>query len=65
MIALARRFAFFWWDFIVGDSIALAVGSCTALIIGASIATVADRGPVEFVLPLLVVLTLSLSLRRS
>ena len=56
-------FGRFWYDFIVGDSAVLAIGviitlALTALLVAAGAAT---YGPL--VLPLLVALTLAISLR--
>jgi hypothetical protein len=60
-----RAFALFWYDFIVGDSMTLALG--TAVVVGlAFVVTLAsDTGLVEVALPLAVAATLYASLRRS
>ena len=57
-----RRFARFWWDFIVGDDWRVAVGIALALGLTAALAT--TSAPAWLVLPLAVAAVLWMSLRR-
>ena len=57
-----KRFATFWWDFIVGDDWRVAVGVVTALGVTALLATTSL--PAWWVLPVAVATVLGLSLRR-
>jgi hypothetical protein len=57
-----KRFALFWWDFIVGDDWRVAVGIALALGLTAALATTWASAWV--VLPLAVAVVLWLSLRR-
>jgi hypothetical protein len=57
-----KRFARFWWDFIVGDDWRVAVGIALALGLTAALAT--TSAPAWLVLPLAVAAVLWLSLRR-
>jgi hypothetical protein len=57
-----RRFAHFWWDFIVGDDWRVAVGVALALGLTAALAT--TSAPAWLVLPLAVAAVLWMSLRR-
>jgi hypothetical protein len=59
-----RGFVLFWYDFIVGDSMTLAVGSALVLLVGFVLARVASAGVVEIAVPALVLATLGASLRR-
>jgi hypothetical protein len=59
----AKRFGLFWWDFVVGDSLTLAVGTAAAIGIGAIIAA-GQATLAEFVIPAAVAVTLVLSLVR-
>ena len=56
-----KRFAKFWWDFIVGDDWRVAVGIVVAFGLTALLATTI---PAWWVLPLAVAAVLWLSLRR-
>jgi hypothetical protein len=58
-----KRFAEFWWDFIVGDDWRVAAGVALALGVTAALATTWDGAWV--VLPLSVAAILWLSLRRA
>ena len=58
-------FGRFWWDFIVGDSVVLAVGGATVLILGAILVAAGADELVQIALPLAVGCTLALSLRPS
>jgi hypothetical protein len=58
-------FGRFWWDFIVGDSVILAVGGATVLILGAILVEAGADTLVQVALPLAVAATLALSLRPS
>jgi hypothetical protein len=57
-----KRFALFWWDFIVGDDWRVAVGIALALGLTAALAT--TWASAWIVLPLAVAVVLWLSLRR-
>lgn len=59
-----KGFAIFWWDFIVGDSIVLAIGVLALVGAGFLLTNVRDSGLVEILLPVGVILTLALSLPR-
>ncbi len=58
-----KRFALFWWDFLVGDDWLLAVGLALALCLTALVA--ATSIPAWWLLPLAVAAVLWLSLRRA
>ena len=57
-----RRFAQFWWDFIVGDDWRVAAGIAVAFGLTALLATTSV--PARWLLPLAVAAVLWLSLRR-
>ena len=57
-------FGAFWYDFIVGDSIALAIGGAAVLIVGAVLVQLGMRSVAEFALPTIVLGTLAVSLRN-
>jgi hypothetical protein len=57
-----KRFALFWWDFVVGDDWRVAVGIALALGLTAVLAT--TWASAWIVLPLAVAAVLWLSLRR-
>jgi hypothetical protein len=57
-----KRFALFWWDFIVGDDWRVAVGIALALGLTATLATTWSSAWI--VLPVAVAVVLWLSLRR-
>lgn len=57
-------FAAFWWDFIVGDSIVLALGGVGVLVLGAMLVRTGHAGIAEIALPAIVVATLVGSLVR-
>ena len=57
-----KRFARFWWDFIVGDDWRVAVGIALALGLTAALAT--TSAPAWLVLPIAVAAVLWMSLRR-
>jgi hypothetical protein len=57
-----RRFALFWWDFIVGDDWRVAVGVALALGLTAMLAT--TWASAWIVMPLAVAAVLWMSLRR-
>lgn len=54
----------FWWDFIVGDSITLAIGVVIAVGLAFALVHTTSTGVVEVVLPLVVAATLAASLLR-
>jgi hypothetical protein len=57
-----KRFAHFWWDFIIGDDWRVAAG--IALALGVTALLAATSAPAWWVLPLAVAGVLWLSLRR-
>jgi hypothetical protein len=57
-----RRFAKFWWNFIVGDDWRVAVGIAVGLGLTALVAT--TDVPAWWILPIAVALVLGASLRR-
>jgi hypothetical protein len=58
-----RRFAHFWWDFVVGDDWRVAAGIVVALCLTALLAT--TSAPAWWLLPLAVAAVLWVSLRRA
>jgi hypothetical protein len=56
-------FGRFWYDFIVGDSPAVAIGVVGALALTALLVAAGDGAYGPLLLPLLVALTLAISLR--
>ena len=58
-----RRFGAFWYDFVVGDSVVLAVGTVVALAVAAVLVRAGAGTAAPVALPLLVALTLAASLR--
>ncbi|MBF6599240.1 MAG: hypothetical protein IVW36_01870 [Dehalococcoidia bacterium] len=58
-------FGQFWYDFIVGDSIVLAIGGVAVLVVGYALARADYARLAEVVLPALVIATLAFSLRRK
>ena len=58
-------FAMFWWDFIVGDSIALAIGGIAVLLVAAGLVRADQQLVVQLAMPLIVVATLAVSLLRG
>lgn len=61
---LVVGFARFWYDFVVGDSIVLAVGGLATLVLGWLMLQAGWDTLAEFALPGIVVVTLALSLPR-
>ncbi|MBN9494365.1 hypothetical protein J0H33_13630 [bacterium] len=59
-----RDFGMFWWDFIVGDSLTLAIGVLVSVGLAFALVHTAPSGVVEVVLPLVVAATLAASLIR-
>ncbi len=57
-------FGRFWYDFIVGDSAALAVGGVAALFLGWLTLEMGGSALAQVLLPLVVVVTLAVSLLR-
>jgi hypothetical protein len=64
LLRALRGFGLFWWDFIVGDSIALAIGVVIAVGLAFALVHATSPGVVEVVLPLVVAGTLAASLLR-
>jgi len=62
-MSFVKRFVLFWYDFIVGDSMTLAVGTLLALGVVALIA-IKGSGPAEIALPVAIGGTLAASLWR-
>lgn len=58
-------FGRFWYDFIVGDSVALAIGGAGALALAAVLVHSDASALAEFALPAIVVATLVISLRPA
>jgi hypothetical protein len=58
-----RRFARFWWDFVVGDDWRVAAG--VALAIGVSALVATTSVPAWWLLPVAVATVLWVSLRRA
>ncbi len=58
-------FAMFWWDFIVGDSIALAIGGVVVLLVAAGLVRADQQLLVQLAMPAVVVATLAVSLLRG
>ena len=54
----------FWWDFIVGDSITLAIGSGVGIFAAYVLAYAGGAAAAQFLLPTAVLATLTVSLRR-
>jgi hypothetical protein len=57
-------FARFWYDFIVGDSVTLALGATVAVLVGAALAWWGPSLAAEVVLPALIVLALVVSVAQ-
>lgn len=53
----------FWWDFVVGDSVMLAVGGAAVLGTGAILVAAGAGSLAQVALPVAVTVTLALSLR--
>ncbi|MDE3103354.1 MAG: hypothetical protein KGJ98_14105 [Chloroflexota bacterium] len=60
-----RRFAAFWYDFIVGDDWILAAGALVALGLAGALTRSAVGGAAWLILPLAAVVVLWLSLMRA
>jgi len=58
-------FGRFWYDFTVGDSVALAIGGAGALVLGSLLVHADAVTLAEWALPATVVATLALSLGRT
>jgi hypothetical protein len=57
-------FGHFWYDFIVGDSVFLAIGGVAMLALGYGLVEAGAQTVAEVMLPLTVALTLIISLPR-
>jgi hypothetical protein len=53
----------FWYDFVVGDSVVLAVGGCAVILFGALLVWAGAGALTQLALPVIVVATLAASLR--
>jgi hypothetical protein len=58
-------FGRFWWDFIVGDSIVLAIGGALVLILGAILVKAGAADVAQVAMPAAVIGTLAISLRSA
>lgn len=56
-------FARFWYDFVVGDSVALAIGGVSVLVLGTLLVRLGAASLAQVLLPIAVSVTLALSLR--
>jgi membrane protein implicated in regulation of membrane protease activity len=61
---LVRGFFRFWYDFIVGDSVVLALGGGAVLVAGALLVWAGAEAVAQILLPVMVAGTLALSLPR-
>jgi hypothetical protein len=61
LAAVAR----FWWDFVVGDSVILAIGGVAVLGTGAVLVAAGASSLAQVALPMAVAVTLALSLLQS
>ncbi len=57
-------FGRFWYDFIVGDSVVLAIGGVGVLVLGYLLAHAGDSTIAQVLLPLVVIGTITASLPR-
>ena len=59
-------FGQFWWDFIVGDSVVLAIGGICVIALGYGLVQVGQDSLAQFILPLVVfgAIAASLPLRK-
>jgi hypothetical protein len=57
-----RGFFLFWYDFIVGDSMALAIGGVAILVLGYALVQAGAEVEAEFILPLAALATIAVSL---
>jgi hypothetical protein len=64
-VTYVARFGRFWYDFIVGDSVTLAIGAVAALALGAVLVWAGAGVLAEVLLPASVVVALAISLRPS
>ncbi len=60
-----KSFGLFWYDFIVGDSIVLAIGGVGALALAYLFVVAGSAALAEVILPLVVVTTIAASLVKS
>ena len=60
-----RGFFLFWYDFLVGDSIALAIGGIAVLALAFALVEIEAETAAEFILPVAVIVTIWASLPRS
>ena len=54
----------FWYDFLVGDSIALAIGGILVLALGYGLAEMGANAEAQFILPLAAIATIAVSLPK-
>lgn len=57
-------FGRFWYDFIVGDSVVLAIGGVSVLVLGYILSQVGNSLLAQLALPVAVIATIALSLPR-
>ena len=60
-----KGFVLFWWDFLVGDSISLAIGGVAVLALGYALVAVDLNIAAQVLLPLAAAGTIAVSLPRS
>ena len=60
-----RGFGRFWYDFLVGDSVVLAVGGVAVLVLGGIAASLAAPALAQVLVPSAVVAVLAISLLRT
>jgi hypothetical protein len=63
MMSFLRRFGLFWYDFIVGDSVVLAIGAPLALLLAYVLTRAGANIAAEATLLLVILGTLAVSLR--
>jgi hypothetical protein len=57
-----RGFLLFWYDFIVGDSIALAIGGVAILLLGYALVELDAARAAEIIMPVAAIATIAASL---
>jgi hypothetical protein len=64
-VKYVAQFGRFWYDFVVGDSVALAIGAAMALVLAAVLVWAGAGALTQILLPVAVVAALAISLRPS
>ena len=57
-----KQFGLFWYDFVVGDSLALAIGGVLAIALSALLVAIGAAGFAQIVLPVTIIATIARSL---